>query len=328
MKVNFGVVSYPTFQVFVKSQAKRLWRIITILKNTQLDLSKNKKEVIVAFYKKGEHGGLVDRLKNIISAAYIAQKTNAELIIVHQTPLQLNSFLEVKARYIEEIKKVTVNPFLFKYLRNREFGEEISIEKVLNKFKKKRSFQILLDSSQQIPKQPEEWRSVFNSAMGLKYELNQRFREHFSNTVVHIRFFSLLGDFLDTPLTKINQESQMQLIDGCILRIEEIIKKQNEVLLVSDSNKFVEIAKNKFPTLKTTPGVAKHFDLNEGEDFTKEIMDFYCLLNAKEVINIAGSPLFSSNFSRFGGLIGKASFKRINVWTGENIVVEDFSQTN
>lgn len=325
--MEFGVVKYPSLTGALKSQLKKTLRICSVLGNSRLSLMNFKKrEVIVVFFKNGHHGGLVDRLKNIISAAAVAKSTKSDLIIIHQTPFQLTEFFDIRVKYLKNINQLKINPFILNLVRNKEHGEEILEKRLFNKYRRKKHFQLVLDTNQQIPKQDDTWRKIFYSTLNIKGELIKQFSQQFSVTIVHIRFFSLLGDFKDTPLTRINEESKKLLIEACLNRVGEKLNLHQDLLLISDSNKFVELAKNKYPQLKTTPGIAKHIDLNEDSDFTKEIMDFYCLLNAKNIINIAGSPLFASNFSRFGGLIGASNFERINAWTGESMVVEDFSQ--
>ena len=87
------------------------------IKNISFFPPTKKKQIIICFDGFSQHGGLVDRLKGIISFYETAKQTGFEFKIYHEFPQRLEAFLEPNQyNWIATKKDMKWNPIRTKFL--------------------------------------------------------------------------------------------------------------------------------------------------------------------------------------------------------------------
>ena len=284
--------------------------------------SEDKKKIIICFDGLFSHGGLVDRLKGIISFYEVAKKLDYDFYIYFKHPFELTLFLKPN-KISWEISKEQLRYNLFEskviYLMNNFSANPISL---IENCKAKTVFVycnidylgvIYNDKKQE--ELDDIWKSNYNDLFSVSDLLQDQINQLPSKKgiVFHSRFTSLMGDFKDSTSFSLEIESRQKLIFELI----KIMKKKSlsypdkKIYVLSDSIFFLNYIKEhtSFNVLSGTP---KHIDVNNNEmeltSHIKTFTDFYFMSKCDGLYLLKLNQMHASNFSKYAGILGKVPF--------------------
>jgi len=289
-------------------------------KRISLLTKKGRKTIIICFDGNFPHGGLVDRLKGIISFYEVAKLINSDFKIFFDHPFKLETFLEPN-RLDWEIQRNEIKYSLFStkviYLIN-EF-ESNPLESVRKTKAKTIYVYCNVDYLKTLYQEKNEqdlntiwqnsYKELFKPSAYLFNEIN-RFPDK-NRIVFHTRFTSLMGDFKDTTSLELNESDKNNLIKKVIAKIDDFsIKFPDQIKFVlSDSETFLNYVRQN-TVYKTLSGKPYHLE-NKNNDIEfnlKTFLDFYFMIESNMVCFICIDQMYNSNFSKYASVIGKNEF--------------------
>ncbi|WP_163407767.1 hypothetical protein [Flavobacterium ajazii] len=279
-----------------------------------------KRQIIVCFDGNVPHGGLVDRLKGIISFYEASKLIDSDFKILFNHPFELESFL-VPNQIDWRIKKseIKYTPFSTKifYLIN-DFNSD-----PLELIKKTKAKKILIYSNVDYlsklckGKNEEELNSIWkNSYLELFKPSSYLLKKidelpKIERLVFHTRFTSLMGDFKDTTKIKLDESRKNNLIQKVLGQIKEISNKYPGLIkyVLSDSKTFLNYIKENTEYI-TLDGVPHHLENNNNnkEYHLKTFLDFYFIVKSDIVCFVRIDEMYSSSFSKYASIIGNSKF--------------------
>jgi len=290
--------------------------------------SKHKKEIIILFDGNYHHGGLVDRLKGIISFFQIAQKFEFDFKIYFKSPFDLTHFLSPNNyNWLATEKDLSWNPFSTKVLYLMDEFNFKPIDYFLLSKKKKYFIYCNIDYSRAIYRNiddqtlQEYWRASFNSLFKKSDYLNSTINQlnlQSNRIAIHTRFTSLFGDFKDLG-NNIASESRKNEIKISLAKvIQEISTKypQNCIYIFSDSIEFLNFIKinSNYIILEGSP---LHIDTNNKVNnymvHLKTFVDFLVIAESDMIFFLKTEDMYNSAFSKYAAIIGNKSFSTINL---------------
>ena len=299
---------------------KQLILINYYLRRISFSTKHEKKRIIICFDGKVPHGGLVDRLKGIISFYEVSKLIHSDFKILFDHPFELESFLipnEIDWRINKaEIRYNVFSTKIF-YLINNFNCNPIDLIKTTNA-----KIILIYCNVDYLPilykeKNREEinviWRkSYLELFKPSDYLLSNIVRlPKVERIVIHTRFTSLMGDFKDTTKIELNNQEKYNLIQKVVSKIEEVSKEYSGATkyVLSDSETFLNhIRENS--GFKTLGGIPYHLENNNRskENHLKTFLDFYFIIESDTVCFMKIGPMYNSNFSRYASIIGSNKF--------------------
>ncbi|WP_119792986.1 hypothetical protein [Flavobacterium anhuiense] len=282
-----------------------------------------KTKIIICFDGNLPHGGLVDRLKGIISLYEISKILDFEFKIFFTHPFELTNFLEPNGSdWIINEKEVKYNVFSSKivYLIN-DF--KIKPLQIFEKSKAKTFFVYCnVDYLAKLyPAKNEQeikfiWKNnydhLFKTSNYLQEKLNILSSE--PRIAFHTRFTTLMGDFSDSTKMILNENEKLNLIQKVIKAINDKANQYPDKVayIFSDSDFFLNHVRAT-TNYKTLAGVPKHLENNNSDlDYhSKTFLDFYYLAGSEHVFLVAIDQMYYSSFSKYAAIIGEGKFKSI-----------------
>lgn len=283
----------------------------------------NRTTIIICFDGVVSHGGLLDRLKGVISFYEVAKKKNIDFKIHFNHPFHLSDFLEAN-EVNWQIEKINFNPLQDEilYLMN-EF--HINPLELIHSTNKKNYFVYCnIDYLKIINSEFSEldiadlWRTnykqLFKESLLLEEAIAKLPQEE--NIVCHTRFTTLMGDFADTTSVVLNDEDKEILTNKILEKIDEIHQENQSlpIYVLSDSVVFLNIIKEK-TNFKTLSGTPKHVDVKSNsssvEEHLKTFTDFYFMSKSKHVFLLQIDKMYNSGFSKYAAIIGDKPFNVI-----------------
>ncbi|MES2863892.1 MAG: hypothetical protein V4666_07220 [Bacteroidota bacterium] len=283
----------------------------------------NRATIIICFDGVVSHGGLLDRLKGVISFYEVAKKKNIDFKIHFNHPFHLSDFLEAN-EVNWQIEKINFNPLQDEilYLMN-EF--HINPLELIHSTNKKNYFVYCnIDYLKIINSEFSEldiadlWRTnykqLFKESLLLEEAIAKLPQEE--NIVCHTRFTTLMGDFADTTSVVLNDEDKEILTNKILEKIDEIHQENQSlpIYVLSDSVVFLNIIKEK-TNFKTLSGTPKHVDVKSNsssvEEHLKTFTDFYFMSKSKHVFLLQIDKMYNSGFSKYAAIIGDKPFNVI-----------------
>lgn len=287
-----------------------------------------KKEIIIVFDGNFGHGGLVDRLKGIVSFYAISKEINADFKIYFKHPFQLDTFLEPNQyNWLATETDLKFNPLQTKFLflmDNFSFNWNQAI-----KHSNKQKFIVYanIDYLNQIYNDLEnemlkiKWSELFQELFK-KSNLLQNELENLNlpteYAAVHTRFTSLLGDFNDTSIRSVSEKRKTEMMN---LLNEKITKSDNELpkAVFSDSIIFLNFIKENSDVI-VLEGKPSHVDVkNSGsdDDNLKTFVDFFVISEAKRIYLLRTKEMYNSAFSKYASYLYNKSFFNIEIKDNE-----------
>lgn len=269
------------------------------------------------------HGGLLDRMKGIISFYEVSKQLGYDFYIYFSDPFQLDEFLEpnvvswkiplaemnfsffdTKIWYrmnvfdchsISEIKKATTTNYLV--YANVDF---------------------LATLHPQNSQQDNErlWRDNFNELFRKTSLLANELVSlpQVERLVFHLRFTSLMGDFKDTTQKVLNAAAQTLLIQEIRNKMDAIANQypHQAIYVLSDSYLFLEYIQKKTP-YAVLAGQPVHIDFTNkmkasNKTHLKTFSDFFFMVESDTIIMLRLQGMYSSSFSRYAAILGNKRF--------------------
>lgn len=291
-----------------------------LLKSMRFNKS-NHSTIIICFDGVVSHGGLLDRLKGIISFYEIAKQSNIEFKIHFNHPFKLTDFLE-ENEVNWEITKLEFNPIHDKVLYVMNNFEVNPLDLIQPQKNKKYFVYGNVDHLKKIKPQLSElelndlWREnyqlLFKESSYLKEAIAKLPIE--KNIVCHTRFTTLMGDFADTTSILLNENEKVELVHKILAKLQ-VIEHQNlniPIYVLSDSIVFLNIIKEK-TNFKTLAGTPKHVDvknnLSTSIEHLKTFTDFYFMTKSEQVYLLKIDKMYNSGFSKYAAIVGNKPFE-------------------
>lgn len=307
-----------------KVSIKRLKLTLFHLRKLSLRKSSAKKCIIVCFNGYVPHGGLVDRLKGIISFYEISKILDYDFYIQFDNPFRLEIFLEPNLVNwkIENVKWHLLDTELVYVINNFEINP-------LEKIKSSKANVFLVYAN-------VDYSKIFyphKDDTQLEKEWNKNFFELFKKSAIleeccnnilvkpyisfHARFANLMGDFVDTTNKVLLDEEKSELCEVLFKEINKVSDTHNHFIYVlSDSTCFINFLKVKM-NICTTPGIPFHMDnfkrITNFEGQLKTFIDFFALANSEKVYFLHLKPMYNSSFSKYASIVGNTQYERIDL---------------
>lgn len=293
------------------------------LKYATFKASPNKR-IVVCFDGSFSHGGLVDRFKGIVSYYHLSKMLGYDFHIDFNHPFILTRYLKPNKIRWDLWEKIRWNPFQTKIIISYNDFHINPKDSILSS--KARTFYVYSNidylqimepalSQEEVSKLwADNFHELFDVAPELKILLDRYNKVPF--IAIHTRFTTLLGDFNDTTKEILSISNQQKLIESVIDKVKkELPYKENEVIVFSDSNIFVEAIATamQFTTIEGKP---IHMDFSSSKktsesEHLKTFLDFMLLSCATYVYFIKIGPMYASDFSKYASMVGYKPFKRI-----------------
>ncbi|MEL1252670.1 hypothetical protein AAEO57_02680 [Flavobacterium sp. DGU38] len=279
-----------------------------------------KRQIIICFDGKVPHGGLVDRLKGIISFYEVSKLIHSDFKILFDHPFELESFL-IPNKIDWKINKTEIRYNVFStkifYLVNNfninplELIERTNAKTILiycnvdyltTLYKENDSQEINLIWRKNYLElfKPSDY--LLSNVMKLSKT---------ERIVIHTRFTSLMGDFKDTTKIELKNQEKDNLIQKVISKIEEVSKEYPEEIkyVLSDSETFLNYIRAK-TNYKTLEGMPYHLENNKSnkEYHLKTFLDFYFIIESGTVCFVKIDQMYNSSFSKYASIIGGNKF--------------------
>lgn len=276
------------------------------------------REVIAIVNEVAHHGGLVDRLRGILSVYVACQEAGRDFRICFTHPFQLSDYLapvNINWNPPPEINncKYSAARFVMLGFTGRDSINQRQ-EREMVKFLRKNSncqthvytnagFAFRHDFGKlfnrlfrPVPRMERDIESI-TAGLGADY------------VSVSARFLNLLGDFNEASYNiPLSPERQRALLDTCLAELEGIHARHpgSRVLICSDSRRFADEAAER-DYVAVIPGVITHID-NDGnntwEYYEKTFLDFFCIARAAKSYLIVGPGMWRSGFPYAASLVG------------------------
>lgn len=287
----------------------------------------------IAFIADGlaKQGGLVDRLKGILSIYNIAKQNEIEFKIQFSSPFELNDFLvPAKVNWLFETAPA------YRYPKNKPIYliddfDERKIQKKLLTIKTGQRLDVYynVDLLRKRKDHADIWHTLFwelfQLSPKLKAELNQ-FQIPKDAIAIHIRFLNNFGDFSnylpkESSFVKnvLNEKGKFHLrrkFENVLMKIsnEDTSKK---LVLFTDSNYFMNHLSGELKSrVIVVPG-----EIKQSEDKTKTgfdahkktFIDFFLMAQCSKVIMLKSQETYNSSFSKYAAIVGKGNFEIQNI---------------
>lgn len=319
------------FKKRIKNKIRKPLRELQLLaKNYKIGLKKGHNSTIIAVFDgKVSHGGLVDRLKGIISLYEYSQLNNLDFRIYFKSPFNLEDYFQ------ENSVRWNINTLdrIFPSSKPIFLINEFNLSRLIKPLSKngEKEFHIYcnIDYLKQLyPTYTQEqinrhWGTRFNELFKMSSNLESGVNNILSNlthhkTGIHFRFGSILNDFNDTFQRNLTPSEKRSIVDKSMEQIERILDRHtnDSHFLFSDSYSFLTEAKETFPQLKIIEGIPVHTDLNgaaEESGHYKTLLDFMILSKMNRIYFVKSKEMHSSNFSKYAAMIGDSIFRQIDI---------------
>ena len=285
----------------------------------------NKPRIIICCDGIFPHGGLIDRLKGIVSFYEVAIKLDYDFFIYFDNPFELTSFLiPNKVNWIISKKDINYNPRTSSILYLMDNFDLNPVELVKSKKSKNIIVYSNVDYLEKINlgKSHQEintiWRNNFNTLFKESAQLHAAIKKltQEKRITIHTRFTSLMGDFKDTTSGILNEIEKHDLMLKIIKEIDIIqsLDNNSKIYILSDSIFFLDYIKRN-TSYHTLAGSPKHTDIKNNqsnlESHFKTFSDFYFMVNSDEIYLLRLDKMYNSGFSRYASILGNKEFKVI-----------------
>ena len=280
------------------------------------------KQIVICFDGLFAHGGLVDRLKGMVSFYQIANELNYDFKILFDNPFRLSTFLEAntvdwelsrsditwhptQTRTLYLVNDFKANPLeLIKKSKAKQFFIYANIDYAKATFPE-------LNTNELEAKWRDDFNSLFKKSELLVEKLNTISSEPY--IAFHSRFTSLMGDFADTT-TKVLPKDEKEALNNKLLSIINRVKaEQNQKAYVfSDSIYFIDYVKEN-TEINSVEGNPFHMDNFEKcdnlEGHLKTLIDFFMIAKSETVYFLNVKPMYNSSFSKYAAIVGNTNFE-------------------
>jgi len=314
-------MTFKKIKQFLGKNHKKTKVFANYLKYFSLKPTKQK-QIIVCFDGLFPHGGLVDRLKGIISFYQIAQILGYDFKIIFNNPFDLNLFLEpnsvdwqidtskmrwhpTKSKTVYLVNNFKVNPLkLIKNSKAKQFYVYANIDYGKTIFPDLNTEQL-----------ENKWRTDFNHLFKKSELLEAKLNAITTTPFIsfHSRFTTLMGDFKDSTTKVLSVDEQDDLCNNLVTIINRVKAAHNKNAFVfSDSINFIKFVKQKVQvsSIEGQPFHMDNFNNNNNIDgHLKTLIDFFMIAKSDTVYFLNVKPMYNSSFSKYAAIVGQTNFK-------------------
>ena len=283
------------------------------------------KQIIVMVDGRKTHGGLVDRLRGIITTYKYCLEHQIDFRIHFTSPFRLEDLLipnEYNWCISDEDISYNSNCSLPVYINSSRYGGDAELvyqQKLAEKYFRKEYKQIHVYTNMYYA--DKEFGGLFNSLFKpvpkLQEWVNEQSESIGGNYIaVATRFQNLLGDFKDGASQALSLEEQEALIKKCINQIMMLQQNHSDIkkiLITSDSAKFLkEVSKLDF--VYVLPGEIGHMDTKSEDDISihmKTFLDFFMLAKSQKIYLLIIGKMYKSGFSNRAAKLSGIPFVEI-----------------
>ena len=297
-----------------------------------------KDEIVLMFDENYSSGGLMDKIKGIISGKYIADQLGLDFYVyIKNRNFPIHNFLKSNQNiFRDENYEMVYNSkskpiILYNYSPTKKT--------ILDKFKSKKQYHLYCNMNF-IPnfnfgidqfQQNRIWSKYFNEMFSFSssiVKLDQLSHIQKNNKIaIHLRFMNSLGDFKDIRNIELPNDEKEKLVQNCLQKITNTIKENIEiekVLIFSDSAHFLNLVKPHFANTEFEQKIfinsenIKHSALNfDDKVFEKTILDFYQMSTCCKIFQIHYKNMHKSDFSKYASIVSNSEYYLIE---SENIL--------
>lgn len=265
------------------------------------------------------HPGLVDRFKAIVGLYYLATMNKRVFKLQFSEPFMLEKYLlpnevdwSLSGKEIDYgIKSTRLIEYSFLGCEKLHFDDNVN------------QYHCYLYTGhnylqwKQISDWERQWRAIFNKLFCPSKYLNELLEHALPINpyiAVHIRFINALGRFEKGFNKVLSQKEQLQLINKCFKKIDEIKQSENYSLyIVSDNGYFIQLAEQRGYLNFGAKNIGHISFDSDVMSHDKAFIDFFALTRAAKVYAIHGYELYDSVFPYYAAIIGGISFKVENI---------------
>jgi hypothetical protein len=271
------------------------------------------------------HGGLVDRLKGIISFYYISELTNCDFKIHFVSPVKLdNYFIPNNKSWVPNKKDLLWNPFQCKILYLID-DHEFNPIAITNNSAQKYFVYSNVDYLSKIVNTSNYninilWGVLFNKLFKpskILYDTIDEYKLPDNRIAFHARFTSILGDFKDVVDKRLDSKRANSLMKSCKDLIDYKVGDLDvkNIFIYSDSCIFLDYIK-KNTQYTVLDGKVLHLDLNKADDsignHLKTFVDFISMAESEKIYLVRIQEMYNSQFSLYSSRVYNRYFEIIS----------------
>ncbi|MBN2867670.1 MAG: hypothetical protein JXK08_03265 [Flavobacteriaceae bacterium] len=282
------------------------------------------KQIIVCFDGVFPHGGLVDRLKGIVSFYQVAKTLDYDFKILFYNPFALDQFLEPnQVDWLVKPEAIKWHPFKDQFVHVVNDFNVNPIELIKQKKANRYFVYANIDYGRTLfPHLNEDelahrWHTDFKLLFKISDLLNQRLQDIDTSNFIafHTRFTSIMGDFKDTTSLVLSEGEQKQLKHKLLENIKTLSANKTAYIF-SDSINFINyVTENS--SIKAVEGLPFHMDNFEKntqiEGHLKTMIDFFMIAKSSQVYFLKTEAMYNSSFSKYAAIVGEAPFTYVDL---------------
>ena len=273
-----------------------------------------------------QQGGLSDRLRGV-GTIYTYCKQHGYNFKVHFTqPFLLQDYLSpnqvdwpICKEEISYNKEEAEPILLFCHLLNHKFHKFYLNRRIKELQKTKKQVHIYTNTYFYDDQFSQSFSELYKIAPPLQALLDSATQEVGENYIsMAFRFQQLLGDFRDDGYDILDKPAQEAIIEKCCLKLKQIrdeFHPNKNVLVTSDSETFVRIAKERFPDfVRTISGNIVHIDYTDNAayaDYAKTFVDMLTIGKSETIYQMRTGKMYRSGFGKRAARIFNTPFKEI-----------------
>ena len=304
------------------------WRVY--VKRYLWPLPRFKREVVVMVDGKLPHGGLTDRIRNILSVYSYCKTNGIPFKVYYIYPVPLTNYL-VPNEYDWEIWSKDLSYHIldsqeivlyvnelpgtgeWKSSRARDYNNSLhltTLEQELSK-KKRRQYHVYGNAYFARGQYKPLFEELFKPSDYLAKRIeavSNSFSESYES--VTLRFQMLLGDLEEGAFEVLGPQQQEALMEKCIGKIDELWRNKYfstpKILVTSDSSRFLKRISHK-DYVYTIPGKMEHMDHTSNPDLemnAKPFLDLFLLMQSKRLTQLITGKMYKSGFPAFAAELG------------------------
>lgn len=268
------------------------------------------------------HGGLVDRLRAMVTLYVFSKKKGIDFKIHFSSPFSLSDYLEPNL-YNWQINdnNISYNSCVSKAIvvKSNRIDEDKNLENRLGKDIGTVQLHVYTNAFSKSIDFKKEFAELFKPSDALNEAIAVNL-SRLSNDYVSItfRFQQLLGDFKEGNYRILDDSDKTKLIGRCDHFVNEVRQKHstiNKILITSDSSSYLKHVKEKYDFVYIIPGEVLHVDYTDNDSdlaYMKSFVDLFMLSRAKKLYNFSTGAMYrDSGFAAFAATIGGKPYERV-----------------
>lgn len=270
------------------------------------------------------HGGPTDRLLGIITAYAECKKRDIPYHIYWRYPFRLEDYLAPnKVNWSIRDEDVSYNSEIaYPVDIPLGFGPQ---KKLINKIRFKTILehpapQVHLYTNEQM--HSDEARQLFHELFRPSDMLKEAVNVHLAQLgerywTYTFRFLGLLGDFVESDKTKLDDAEAEAFIQKNLDKMEEMLRdvpRGRRVLVTSDSSRFLTRVQKLDSRIYVVPGEVQNIDMvakTNRNAWLKTFVDQQLIMHAEKVFLLRTGRMYSSGFPKFAAKMCGAEFKEV-----------------